>query len=472
VHTRRDQVQAHTFMVGRLVSALLRGEPDLAVTPMRRTPTGLIIGFILAALAVGGLVVFALLVPGGATAWRKPGTLIVERQTGNRYVLLDGRLRPVLNYASARLLLGSTLTIDSVPASSLDGVPRGGAVGILGAPDVLAKSGQPGAQPWLVCATSTVDMSGSGRPTLTLRIGADADAYPVPGDQAVLVGTPDGTKYLVWRDRRMRLLAPWVEQALGLDDRAAVPVRGSWIDVLPAGPDLGSQPVSGRGLDGPVLDGKPTKAGQVFVVHGTGVPERFYQLSGAGLVPMTATAVALALGDPAVAASYGGRPPVAIELSPAALGSATVLPAPDGQAQLPPSPPTQRIGAGQVPCTELVPGPDHVSVALVTAPAGAVGGSTVDGPELVRDAQNADQLAVEPGGGLLARTQPAPGVPGAGLYLVTEEGAKYPVASSAAADALGVPVPSAVAVPADLLALLPTGPVLDRIGDGGGGAGP
>jgi hypothetical protein len=230
--------------------------------------------------------------------------------------------------------------------------------------------------------------------------------------------------------------------------------------------------VSGRGLDGPVLDGKPTKVGQVFVVHGTGVPERFYQLSDAGLVPMTATAVALALGDPRVAASYGGRPPVAIELSPAALGSATVLPAPDGQAQLPPSPPTQRIGAGQVPCTELVPGPDHLSVALVTAPAGVVGGSTVDGPELVRDARNADQIAVEPGGDLLARTQPAPGVPGAGLYLVTEEGAKYPVASSAAADALGVPVSSAVAVPADLLALLPTGPVLDRIGNGGGAAGP
>src|SRR6266545_3506345 len=333
-------------MVGRLISALLRGEPDLPVTPMRRTPTGLIIGLILAALAVGGLVVFALLVPGGATAWRKPGTLIVEKQTGNRYVLLDGRLRPVLNYASARLLLGPKLVIDSVSAKSLAGVPRGGAVGIVGAPDVLPGSAASDA-PWLVCATSTVDTSGTGHPALALRVGTGTGtgAQPLPDRLAVLVRTAEGTRYLAWRDRRMRLSAPWVAQALGLDDSAALPVRDSWIDALPAGPDLGPRPVPGQGLAGPQFDGQPSKVGQVFVVHGTGVLQRFYQLSAGGLVPMTATGVALALGDPAIAQSYGGQPPQPRELSPAALGAATVLPAPDWQAQAPPSPPTLAAGA-------------------------------------------------------------------------------------------------------------------------------
>jgi type VII secretion protein EccB len=475
VHSRRDQVQAHTFLVGRLVSALLQGEPDLAVPPTRRTPLGLVIGSLLAAVAVGGLALLAVLAPGGATGWRKPGTLIVEKQTGTRLVLLDGRLRPVLNYASGRLLLGSKLTVDSVPAASLAGVPRGAAVGILGAPDSLPDPGRPGGGPWLVCGTSTADSSTAGRqPAVALRIGAAADTRPVPDRQAVLVRTPDGTRYLAWRDRRLRLAAPWVERALGLDDGAAVAVRDGWIDALPAGPDLGASPVPGRGRPGPVLDGRPSRVGQVFVVHGTGIASRFYQLSAGGLVPATATAAALTLGDPAAAESYRGQPPQPLELSPAALGSATVLPAPAWQAQAPPAPPSLvpgGLGSATVPCVEAVPGTDRPAVSVVTAPADAAGESTVDGPALVRDARTADLIAVRPGGGLLARTQPVPGVPGDGLYLVTEDGAKYPVASADAADALGQPVSSAVAVPADLLALLPTGPVLDRIGNGGGAAG-
>ncbi|MDU0295112.1 type VII secretion protein EccB, partial [Saccharothrix longispora] len=84
-------------------------------------------------------------------------------------------------------------------------------------------------------------------------------------------------------------------------------------------------------------------------------------------------------------------------------------------------------------------------------------------PGATRDERVADRVEVAPGAGLLARTRPAPGVPGEGVYLITEPGAKYPVASADAAAALGLPVESATAVPADLLALLPTGPVLDRI---------
>jgi type VII secretion protein EccB len=327
-------------------------------------------------------------------------------------------------------------------------------------------------QPWLVCASTTVDDTGAGRPALALRIGAATDVHPRSDVEAVLVRTADGTRYLAWRDRRMRLSAPWVERALGLDDSAALPVRDSWVDVLPAGPDLGSRPVADRGAQGPVLDGRPSTVGEVFVVHGTGLQPRFYQVSRGGLAPMTATAAAIALADPAAAASYGNQPPQARELSATALGSATVLPAPDWQAGAPPSPPALATGTARIPCAQVVPGAVGPTVSLVTAPPGLVVRTIVDGPELTHTARAADWVAVQPGSGLLARTEPAPGIPGAGLYLITEDGAKYPVASADAADALGVPVSAAVAVPADLLALLPTGPVLDRIGNGGGGAMP
>jgi hypothetical protein len=68
---------------------------------------------------------------------------------------------------------------------------------------------------------------------------------------------------------------------------------------------------------------------------------------------------------------------------------------------------------------------------------------------------------------MLARTLAASGVPGAGLYLVVDSGAKYPVDGDAAATALGYSPDRAATVPADLLAMLPTGPVLHLL-DGGG----
>jgi hypothetical protein len=245
-------------------------------------------------------------------------------------------------------------------------------------------------------------------------------------------------------------------------------VRDAWINVLPAGPDLGSRQVAGSGARGPLLDGRPSTVGEVFVVHSAGLQPRYYQLSSGGLAPMTATAAAIALADPAARASYGNQSPRVRELSPAALGSASVVPAPDWQAEVPPTPPTLASGPGRLPCAQVVPGAVRPAVSLVTAPPGLIAQTILEEPELTDDPRVADWVALQPDSGMLARTQPVEGVQGAGLYLVTEDGAKYPVASAEAAEALGVPVSSAVGVPADLLALLPTGPVLDRIGKGGG----
>jgi hypothetical protein len=100
-----------------------------------------------------------------------------------------------------------------------------------------------------------------------------------------------------------------------------------------------------------------------------------------------------------------------------------------------------------------------------TVSAGSLGTVTAGDPAGNRIA---DQVTVAPRAGLLARTLPSPGVPGEGMYLVTEDGAKFPVANDAAASALGYSSSTAVAVPADLLALLPSGPVLQMLGSGGG----
>jgi type VII secretion protein EccB len=470
MHNRRDQVHAHGFMVGRLVSALLRAEPDLATPPLRRSWSGLIIGSLVAALVVAGFAAFSFISPGGASGWRKPGTLVLDKQTGTRYVLAGGRLRPVLNYASARLLLGAKMTVGAVPTKSLADVPRGAPVGIAGAPDALPDARAKSA-PWLACGSSA-----GSRPALVLTIGATPDVRPLTSRQAVLVRITDGTTYLVTGGRRFRVTASWVTRALGIPDDAAIGVRDAWVDTLPVGPDLPLPAVSGMGGSGPAMDGRPAKVGEVFVSRGADAEQRFYQLTTAGLQPMTRTAAALALSDPATAKAYSGGPVTARDLSPAALASATMLSAPAWEALLPSSRTSlDALTGGRMPCVRMVPGGNSVTTSVVTAPAAAVTAanavSQVTGADTSGDPASsrvADAVVVAPRAGLLARTLPAPGVPGAGLYVLTEDGVKFPVQDAAAAGALGYTVPSATAVPADLLALLPTGPVLHTLGSGGG----
>src|SRR5438552_944633 len=97
MQSKRDQVQAHRFMMNRLSAAILQSEPDAPSTPMRRFSLGTFGGAMIAVLLVAGSAMFGVLLHGGSTAYRTPGAIIVEKDTGNRFLLLDGTLHPVLN---------------------------------------------------------------------------------------------------------------------------------------------------------------------------------------------------------------------------------------------------------------------------------------------------------------------------------------------------------------------------------------
>ncbi|OLR93346.1 type VII secretion protein EccB [Actinokineospora bangkokensis] len=444
MYGRREQVQAHSFLAGRLVSAVLRTDPDAAERPLRRTTVGLAGGVGVGVLVAAGVLVAGLVSGRSAGDWREPGALIVDEDTGNRYLLIDGALRPVLNYASARLLVGGDPVVATVGSADLAGVPQGAPVGILGAPDALPTGAA--RPPWTVCAGTAPD-----GPLLTLAIGAVGGLRVAGDDQALLVRS--GTElHLAWRDRRFRVAEPWVPRALGLDPDAAAVVDPAWLNALPAGPDLGAPGVL-RGGAGPVVAGRPTTLGQLVSVPEAVGARTFVAVPG-GLAPVTATVAALLTADPA------GQALPTLRITPAELAGQPVLPAPAWQAELPANPPTALRTAGAAPCVQWSgDGAVLASAPLPTGPAREAGPAGV-----TRDARVADRVRVAPGAGVLARTRPAPGVPGAGVYLVTETGAKYPVAGPAAADALGLPVGTAQPVPADLLALLPTGPALDKLG--------
>lgn len=125
MQSRRDQVQAHMFVMGRLSSSMQRAEPDAPDTPTARTWRGIMWGLLVAALAAVVTTLYGLISPGGATSWRTDGALVVVKDSGARYLYVGGTLHPVLNEASARLLAGDKLSVQQVAAAS-SGTPRAG----------------------------------------------------------------------------------------------------------------------------------------------------------------------------------------------------------------------------------------------------------------------------------------------------------------------------------------------------------
>ncbi|MFD0261066.1 type VII secretion protein EccB [Kitasatospora indigofera] len=470
MQSKRDQVQAHLFVMGRLATGMLRGEPDAPDTPSGRTSRGTVTGLVVAVLVCLGVAVYGALVPGGATGWRKPGTLVVVKESGARYLYLDGSLRPVLNEASARLLAGDQLVVDQVSVNSLAGTPRGAPVGILGAPDGLPAPGRLAAAPWLACAVGRPGPSGGRRPELALAVGPGGRGTGLTDGQGALVAAPDGTEYLLWHGRRLRVdTRDGARQALGQAAVTAYPVTAAFLDSLAAGPDLAAPEVESRGAPGPQLTAGPTRFGQLFTGPG-GDP---YLLTPAGLTPLSRMAFELLRNDLRTqSAAYGGAAVTPAALSPADLAAHTAAARPTpAAAGLPAAPPELvTVPQGRGICAEstLTDQAPTTSVALFDEEAVA-GPPPAAQPGVDPACAGADSIAVRPGGGALVRALSSAGVGGT-LYLVTDAGVKYPLASAAAAERLGYGAVVPSAAPEALLTLLPTGPSLDPAALTGGPA--
>ncbi|MFF5075654.1 type VII secretion protein EccB [Actinoplanes sp. NPDC000266] len=456
--SRRDQVQAQSIVQNRMVCALVSADPDAADNPHRPLGTGTIGGLLVATLIIVGFAVYGYLRPGGSTKWQTPGALVVEKETGSRYVYVQGRLRPILNYASARLLLGAEAKTVTVSAKSLATAPHGQPVGIPGAPDSLPTAAA-GSSVWSVCAPVAVNRVGRQDTATTLSITSKPAGTPLPAGRAVLVSA-GGEQYLILDGRRLRLGAPWIARILGAD-RAATPVPVNWLRIVPAGPDLVAPPPGRRGSAGPVIDGVRRKVGDLFLVRGTGDTVRHYQLRSDGLAVLNPLQYALARFDPA--GLRGGRPPEPVEMTPAALNAVRSAPA-VATDQVPAAVPVlaEEPPDGTAWCVRqsMDGAPPAMTVDRPAPPVDAV----VDGYQLSRTDRTANAVSVSAGqGGLFAAGrfgQPA----GPGWFVVTDAGVKYPMADAATAERLGFAGGPRTAPP-ELLDLLPTGP---RLGAGAG----
>ncbi|WP_371621625.1 type VII secretion protein EccB [Streptomyces sp. NBC_01116] len=483
MQSKRDQVQAHGFMMGRLSSGLLTADPDAPESPLGRTTRGVVFGLLVTLLIGAGATVYGLLRPGGNETWRKGENLVVNRETGARYLWTgtDGVLHPVRNYASARLIGGPRLKAVDVSTASLRDVPVGSPAGIPGAPDTLPGPGQLDSGAWHMCVTgpggalpsTSGAVTGAGvdeAGATTLVAGAPLETQDVGADRGVLVSGPGRTEYLVWRGSRLLLdRASDARNALGFGSERAMPVSAAFLDALAPGPVLKPPEVPGRGQKGPVLGGEPSTIGQLFEVSVPGGGSTYHLLREDGLAPLSRLEAALVLGDPATQKdAYQGRSPEARTVGADALRTHRAKEAAAGSsaAELPRTPPIPRSAPrGSALCAQVDGGDGGARIRSVLVPLTGLGPVAVAqgaAQPLAAACARTDATVVRPGRGALVRALHASGAAHAGTtYLVAENGVKYRVPAKESLEALGYGEGDIGSVPAPLLAALPTGADLD-----------
>lgn len=435
--TQRDQIQAYQFLRRRLVSALQAGDANHPVSPSRRLVLGYAVGAVCTVLIVAVSGVIGVLKPGSGQQWRTPGRVVIEKETGARYVLLaDGRLHPVANFASARLLAGGGGTA-TVSAKSLAGVPRGVPIGIADAPDSLPAPDRLLTGPWTVCAGVSGDGPPNRGPSTTALLGvAVTNGQAVGEGDAVVVEEPTGARYAVFAGKRWRL-KDRAAQALGFDRAAPVAVTAAWLSAVPVGADLGLIAVEGSGSAGPAVGGMSTVVGQVLVADSVAGDRRYYVVDRSGAVRITEIEAALIVANPA---NRSARP-IPVSAADAAARPGALI---DG---LPERTPTALPGKPFV-CA------NGDGVRLVDRlPAEPL-------PVRGTDALAADGVHVPPGAGALVRDQQSPDAQGGTVYLITDRGVRYPLGGQAA-QALGYGAVTPTPIASTILALFPTGATLD-----------
>lgn len=460
VQSRRDQLHAYRFQVRRAVAALVVGEPDVPEPPMRRLTITTIAGLMIAIVVGAGFAVVGLIRPSTTEAWRQPGTVIVEKETGARFILVDGTLHPVLNYTSAVLALGDQrASVELVARSALEDTPRGATIGIDGLPDSLPPAPDLIASPWSVCSQVTRSAANVTSVEVALAGGSDQGAQPIVDDAAVLVAAPDGaSRYLLWSGQRLRIASPAVAAALGLDTVPPLPVGTALLNALPPGPDLVAPAVPGAGAPGPQIGGAPTVVGQLaaiadsakrYLVLADGVQAvtpvlaallRTLRINGAIVDPLvTDESAVLRAGQSTAWSSPAGLPAEVPELDPAAaaVGGVCVVDAAAAD---------DTDGADGAALAIGVPDAPTLSAPIT----GAVTESAASA------AGQADRVDIAPGRAALVRADSEATT----LYLVAAPGEKFPM-TQGVLPAFGYSIDRAIALPGQFLLMMPTGPALD-----------
>ena len=287
--SRRDQLHSYQFMIQRVVAALVMRETDPAQSPFRRAAGAIFAGFMVATLGVAGFMVYGLWKPGGNTEWVKAGAkkpvVLVEEETGAKYVFAGGTLYPAANYTSALLAAGAAGGDPkpiSVSRNSLADVPvpRGEMIGIPGAPDSLPHEDKLVNGSWSLCSQPKVNRQGAeeGIETVLAVNIVPYEQQHMAGEKVLLVEDEGSSeKYLVYQGHKFKIVGEDLFFTAVSRRGSWTPLQAgaAWLTSLPEGEDLAPLELSGDGESSSFQD---SQVGDVFRVEGLGDSQYYVAL--------------------------------------------------------------------------------------------------------------------------------------------------------------------------------------------------
>ncbi|WP_150953518.1 type VII secretion protein EccB [Microbacterium testaceum] len=352
--TKGDLIEAQNFSRRRLLTAFVSGAPGgkelQPSSPLRAVIAAIALTVIV--ILVG--VFYGLIRPGLPTGWEN-GKLVLVSDTGARFVTVEGVLHPVINTASARLLLpANEYGVISTDSTTLDGTPVGDTLGITGAPDELPPSSGLVNTGWSACVS---DDAG-----LDVRISPSTGPTPAT-DRAVVVSV-DGILHVVQGGRSFAVsseVADAVLRAAGISSLSPVTVPASWLDLFTAGTAL--TPITLQNYGQPVAN-TSLRVGQVVRQAGAPEDERFLVQTGGVLESLSPLAWQLyQLG------SGGALKGQVTEVTADEIRSLPT--ATQGLGDEWPRVGFETVPAGQRPCAVLVGGDGQATTTLATQPTSA-----------------------------------------------------------------------------------------------------
>ncbi|MER8046327.1 type VII secretion protein EccB [Streptomyces sp. NPDC094032] len=448
--SRRDELNAYTFAKKRTVAAFLQPSPsgteEGAPKPLRAVVPGLIIG----ALVLAGFGAWGMFKPSAPKGWDKPGTkVIVGKQSTTRYVVLTtgtGKnrktlLHPVLNLASARLLLNpDDFQVIQVDDSELDKgkPPRGPILGIPYAPDRLPGAEDAGtAKRWAVCEQPGGGNGGGVQKATFLfakrDLGRTDDKSKLsPGQVLYVKGQKASAQYLVDdKGVKYRINEKATNLTLTLfGDKQPQQVTDDWLATLKTGTPIDYPVIPGPvGTDAGVNGGLSEAQDRVGMVlrAKTGAGPQDYVVLQGKVQPVSAFTAWLLINSP-----QEGKPDMKGERSDVDLNK---IPPADGTFAADRDWPTRQselvnssgvAGARDTLCSvlEKVDGKGGTTLSTWAGtkyPADITAGGT--------------STYVTPGTGLLyTQVQGKQSAPGGSLFLVTDTGLRYAMQANGDSD--------------------------------------
>jgi hypothetical protein len=226
VASRRELIESEDFQRRRGVAALVRGD-DLAVEDVARRPNAaLLVGLVVVVLVAAASAATAFLTDRAPDGWRDEGTVVLDRETGARYLATEGLLRPAPTLTAALLAGGRRDEPVLVPHARVLTVPVGAALPDDGSPQLPPALGGP--VPLAACVTGP----DRGAPD-QLAVYAGPVVGSATGFTGFLARASGTTETVLVAGGRSHLVDPQVLPSLGWSPGQVREVPGPWLGLLP-----------------------------------------------------------------------------------------------------------------------------------------------------------------------------------------------------------------------------------------------